>query len=288
MHIVPDKTHPTAPPTAPMGIAMTTLEVRDLSVEAGGKTVVEGLSFTLHAGDKMGVVGRNGAGKTSTLKVLAGEAPAAGGRVAMRARSGTCARIPDSIVRTTPPTASPTSCRRVSSPTWRTGSRSTASSSRRIPPSATSGGSPDWRRSTSAPVATRPNRRPARPRPASGSPRVAWGSPWGRLGGRTQTPRAGSVPLGGSDLLLLDEPTNHLDVDAKVWLMKFLASYKGALMVVSHDIGLLDASITRSCTSMWTGSWSTEAPTPSTGRRGNGMRSACPPSPPGKNRRPAA
>ena len=47
------------------------------------------------------------------------------------------------------------------------------------------------------------------------------------------------------DLLLLDEPTNHLDVDAKTWLMKFLASYRGALMVVSHDIGLLDASITR-------------------------------------------
>src|SRR6185295_14386321 len=36
-----------------------------------------------------------------------------------------------------------------------------------------------------------------------------------------------------------------LDVDAKTWLMRFLATYKGALMVVSHDIALLDASITR-------------------------------------------
>ena len=52
---------------------MTTLDVRDLSVEVGGKTVVQGLSFTLRAGDKMGVVGRNGAGKTSLLRVLAGE-----------------------------------------------------------------------------------------------------------------------------------------------------------------------------------------------------------------------
>jgi ATPase subunit of ABC transporter with duplicated ATPase domains len=52
---------------------MTTLEVRELSVEVGGKTVVENLSFTLRAGDKMGVVGRNGAGKTSLLKVLGGE-----------------------------------------------------------------------------------------------------------------------------------------------------------------------------------------------------------------------
>ena len=53
--------------------AMTTLDVRGLSVEVGGKTVVSDLSFTLRAGDKMGVVGRNGAGKTSLLKVLGGE-----------------------------------------------------------------------------------------------------------------------------------------------------------------------------------------------------------------------
>ena len=46
-------------------------------------------------------------------------------------------------------------------------------------------------------------------------------------------------------MLLLDEPTNHLDVDAKHWLMEFLASYRGALLVVSHDLSLLDRAITR-------------------------------------------
>ena len=67
---------------------MSTLEVHDLEVEAGGKTVVEHLTFSLRAGDKMGVVGRNGAGKTSTLKVLAGEAPAAGGSAIHRGALG--------------------------------------------------------------------------------------------------------------------------------------------------------------------------------------------------------
>ena len=67
---------------------MTTLEVTDLSVEAGGTTVVEGFSFTLRAGEKVGVVGRNGAGKTSTLKVLAGEAPAAAGAIVRRGALG--------------------------------------------------------------------------------------------------------------------------------------------------------------------------------------------------------
>ena len=55
---------------------MTTLDVRDLSVEVGGKTVVADLSFTLRAGDKMGVVGRNGAGKTSLLEGAGRRGPA--------------------------------------------------------------------------------------------------------------------------------------------------------------------------------------------------------------------
>ena len=64
-------------------------------------------------------------------------------------------------------------------------------------------------------------------------------------GGERRRLELARILFGGSDLLLLDEPTNHLDADAKNWLMRFLGGYKGALMVVSHDLGLLDASITR-------------------------------------------
>jgi ATPase subunit of ABC transporter with duplicated ATPase domains len=46
------------------------------------------------------------------------------------------------------------------------------------------------------------------------------------------------------DVMILDEPTNHLDVGAKRWLMDQLARYRGALLVVSHDLRLLDRSIT--------------------------------------------
>lgn len=42
------------------------------------------------------------------------------------------------------------------------------------------------------------------------------------------------------DLLLLDEPTNHLDLEAQIWFEKYLASYRGAVMVTSHDRAFLN------------------------------------------------
>ncbi len=47
------------------------------------------------------------------------------------------------------------------------------------------------------------------------------------------------------DLLLLDEPTNHLDIESIVWLEKWLSSYDGAIVLVSHDRSFLDVVTTR-------------------------------------------
>jgi ATP-binding cassette subfamily F protein uup len=51
--------------------------------------------------------------------------------------------------------------------------------------------------------------------------------------------------VGQPDLLLLDEPTNHLDIDAIEWLEDFLATYRGAVMFVTHDRTLLERLATR-------------------------------------------
>ncbi len=48
-----------------------------------------------------------------------------------------------------------------------------------------------------------------------------------------------------SDLLLLDEPTNHLDLDAVIWLESWLRSYRGTLILISHDRDFLDRVINR-------------------------------------------
>jgi ATPase subunit of ABC transporter with duplicated ATPase domains len=49
----------------------------------------------------------------------------------------------------------------------------------------------------------------------------------------------------GGGTLLLDEPTNHLDADSITWLRGFLAGHKGGLVVISHDVSLLDAVVNK-------------------------------------------
>jgi ATPase subunit of ABC transporter with duplicated ATPase domains len=64
-------------------------------------------------------------------------------------------------------------------------------------------------------------------------------------GGERRRVELARILFAGSDALLLDEPTNHLDTDAKQWLTGFLRGYRGALLVVSHDLDLLDDAINR-------------------------------------------
>ena len=64
------------------------LLARDVAVEVGGRLTLEGASFDVRAGDKVALVGRNGAGKTSLLKVLAGEAQPKAGSVVCQGRLG--------------------------------------------------------------------------------------------------------------------------------------------------------------------------------------------------------
>src|SRR3954452_3770864 len=57
------------------------LQVSNLRVDVGGVTLIDGVTFTVRAGEKVGLVGRNGAGKTSMLKVIGGANEASGGSV---------------------------------------------------------------------------------------------------------------------------------------------------------------------------------------------------------------
>lgn len=59
-------------------------------------------------------------------------------------------------------------------------------------------------------------------------------------GGQKKRVGLAQVLIQEPDLLMLDEPTNHLDLDSTVWLQEYLQSYKGAVVVVTHDRYFLD------------------------------------------------
>jgi len=67
------------------------LQVRNLAIDVAARRVLSDASFTVAPGDKVGLVGRNGAGKTSLLKVLAGEDDPAAGLVL---KQGTLGYVP--------------------------------------------------------------------------------------------------------------------------------------------------------------------------------------------------
>jgi ATPase subunit of ABC transporter with duplicated ATPase domains len=63
-------------------------------------------------------------------------------------------------------------------------------------------------------------------------------------GGQRRRVELARLLFAETDVMLLDEPTNHLDLDAKAWLIEYLSTYRGGMLVVSHDLPLLDEAIT--------------------------------------------
>ena len=222
------------------------LEAKALSVEVGGRIVVSDASFRLRAGDKVGLVGRNGAGKTSLLKVLSGELPSAGGSTQVIGGLGFLTQDPRRLAVEVESTglSHVLSGRQLDEAVVRLeklrlameedpSERAIHRYSRAEERFADAGGY-----SAEAEV------RQLVAGLGLASDRLDL--PVGVLsGGERRRLELARILFAGSDVLLLDEPTNHLDSDAKNWLAGFLRSYRGGLLIVSHDIELLDGSITR-------------------------------------------
>jgi len=222
------------------------LQVRGLSVEVGGRTTLTDASFSLRPGDTVGLVGRNGAGKTSMLKVLAGEARAASGVVLRPPASGYLPQEPrpkgagvdaTGLSHVLSGRGLDEAMQRIERLRLRVeqtaAAREIAKFSRAEEEFRAAGGyaaEAEVRR-IGAGLGLAPDRLDL---------------PIDALsGGERRRVELARILFAGSDLLLLDEPTNHIDNDAKRWLMAFLRAYRGALLVISHDLELLDASITR-------------------------------------------
>jgi ATPase subunit of ABC transporter with duplicated ATPase domains len=221
------------------------LQVRNLAIDVAGRRVLSDASFTVAAGDKVGLVGRNGAGKTSLLKVLAGEDDPAAGLVLRRGSLGYVPQNPRPRAEATQTALSHVlSGRGLDRAAVRLAELHTlldrdpsidniqrfSDAEERYRLDGGYSGESDARRIVTG-LGLKPDRADL---------------PLGVLsGGERRRVELARVLFADADLLLLDEPTNHLDSDAKAWLMEFLRGYRGAVIVVSHDLILLDEAITR-------------------------------------------
>ena len=64
-------------------------------------------------------------------------------------------------------------------------------------------------------------------------------------GGQRRRIELARILFSGADTMLLDEPTNHLDADSVVWLREFLQGYSGGLLIISHDVELIGETVNR-------------------------------------------
>ena len=222
------------------------LQVQSLSVEVGGRVVVSDATFTVMPKDKVGLVGRNGAGKTSLFKVLGGEAEPIAGKITRKGGFGYLPQDPRiaGIYDGRSAISHILSGRNIDDDLVRieklriameedASDRNVQRFSRAEEEFALKGGyaAESEARSIAAGLGMNGERLDL---------------PVGVLsGGERRRVELSRILFAGSDALLLDEPTNHLDVDAKTWLLGFLRQYRGALLVISHDLDLLDEAITR-------------------------------------------
>ena len=217
------------------------ITAHELELRVGARVLIEKASFRIAAGDRIGLVGRNGAGKTTMTRVLAGEGLATSGQVVRGGEVGYLPQDPrtgdldvlaldrilsarglDEIVRSMRTTegamasaddetrdAAMDRYSRLDSRFTAAGGYAAESEAERI---ASNLGLPD---------------------------RILV-QPLGTLsGGQRRRVELARLLFSGADTLLLDEPTNHLDADSIVWLRDYLASYAGGFMVISHDVDLV-------------------------------------------------
>jgi ABC transport system ATP-binding/permease protein len=186
---------------------MNLVNLESVSLSYGVRPLLDDVSLGIADGDRVGIVGRNGAGKTSLIQVLAGVSGPHSGRVthASGLRIGVLAQG-DSL----DPSASVRAVVLGDRPDH------------------------DWAgdRSLRAVVSTLLREDMLERLVGTLS------------GGERRRVALAALLVSNIDLLMLDEPTNHLDIETIDWLARYLAARRGALVVVTHDRWFLDAVCT--------------------------------------------
>jgi ATP-binding cassette subfamily F protein 3 len=212
------------------------IRLSQVSLRRGTKTLLEGADVSLNPGDKIGLIGANGSGKSSIFALLRGELHADKGEVDFPARW----RVAH-VAQETPALDRPaleyaidgdTTLRKLEA---RLAAAETENDGHLIGELHAAMG--DAGAYTVRSRAEQLLHGLGFSHEQMNEPVASFSGGW-RM--RLNLAQALMCP---SDLLLLDEPTNHLDLDAIIWLEDWLKSYAGTLLVVSHDRDFLDGVV---------------------------------------------
>ncbi|HEX7376826.1 MAG TPA: ATP-binding cassette domain-containing protein [Pirellulales bacterium] len=188
---------------------MTILTLREVTLAFGGPPLLDRVDWTVARGERIALLGRNGEGKSTLLKLIAGELSPDAGEV-VRQQSLRVARLPQEV----PQGAGGSVCDEVAAG-LRAAGQDARGAEHRV-----------------AAVLSRMELPPEAKFPSLSA-------------GMKRRVLLAKAIVGEPDILLLDEPTNHLDIDAIRWLEDFLLRFGGTLIFVTHDRALLERLATR-------------------------------------------
>ena len=223
------------------------ISVQNLELRAGARLLMEDVTFRVDKGDKIGLVGRNGAGKTTMTKVLAGLALPAEGTVT---RSGSIGYLPqdpkvddmtqlarDRILSARGLDGVARKMRQAQEDMASEDESTRTKGMRRydrLEAEFIAGGG--YAAESEAAVITSNLDLPER----------VLAQPLETLsGGQRRRVELARILFSAADTMLLDEPTNHLDADSILWLREFLKNFSGGLLVISHDVELMELVVNR-------------------------------------------
>ena len=210
------------------------IQIKNLTLRRGVKVVLKDASVTLNPGEKVGLVGRNGAGKSSLFSLIAGRLQADAGDFDMPSKW----RI-GQVAQEMPETDQPATDYVLDGDLPLAEAKAVLAAAELSEDGHAIGDAyvglehagafdaPARAQALLLGLGFRTDQLDAPVNSFSGGWRM-----------RLQLARALMCP---ADLMLLDEPTNHLDLDALVWLENWLKKYEGLMIVISHDREFLDA-----------------------------------------------
>ncbi|CAI8831305.1 ATP-binding cassette domain-containing protein [Methylocaldum szegediense] len=212
------------------------LNFKSVALRRGQRLLFKEASFTIHSGEKVGITGANGVGKSSLFRLILGEIHVDAGEISMPPNLSIA-----HVAQETPADD------RIALDYVMDGDRELRLIQQRLEKADESGDGLELARLHSRLEAIggyEAGARAARLMSGLGFAPSDETKPVNRFsGGWRMRLNLAQALMCRSDLLLLDEPTNHLDLDAVIWLQEWLSRYTGTLLLVSHDRDFLDETV---------------------------------------------